>query len=150
VFGTACVDLILRWIGNKQKEASLTTAFYFLSLSALFTLPWGLGMPTTPLVDLFTNAYSFWLLLVMGLLGALGMVLKSESFKLAPVSVISPVAYSILLWSVFYDWLFWQHVPSANVYVGAGVIISANMFVVWREKQLKKTNPPTVEEPIVA
>lgn len=138
VFGTACVDLILRWIGNKQKEPGLTTAFYFLILSALFTLPWGLWTPTTPLPDLLTNPYSLWLLLGMGLMGALGMVLKSESFKLAPVSVISPVAYSILLWSVFYDWLLWQHLPSANVFFGASIIIAANAYVVLREKQLKK------------
>lgn len=144
VLGTASVDLILRWIGNKQKEPSLTTAFYFLAISALLTLPWGLFMHTTPVPDLFTNPYSLWLLLGMGSFGALSMVLKSESFKLAPVSIISPVAYSILLWSVFYDWLLWQHLPSLNVLLGAGVIIAANMYVLLREKHLKKINKKTL------
>ena len=150
VFGTACVDLVLRWIGNKQKEPALTTAFYFLVLSAVFTLPWGLFMNTTPIPELFTNEMALWLLFALGVTGAVGMVLKSESFKLAPVSVISPISYSILLWSVFYDWLIWQHLPSLNVYIGAGVIIAANAYVIAREKQLKKASLSPEEEPVVS
>ena len=148
--GTALVDLTLRWIGNKQKEPGLTTAFYFLVLSMLFTAPFAVVTPSVEPVAFLTNPSTMWLLLGLGIMGALGMVFKSESFKLAPVSVVSPISYSILLWSVFYDWLVWNHLPSLNVYVGAAVIIAANMFVIMREKQLQKDVHSASEAPSVA
>lgn len=148
--GTAFVDLTLRWIGNKQKEPGLTTAFYFLVLSALFTLPFAVFMPSMPAAEIILNPETSWFLLGLGAMGALGMVFKSESFKLAPVSVISPISYSILIWSVFYDWMIWKHLPSLNVYIGAAVIIAANIFVVWREKQLHKQVHSASESPSVA
>ena len=149
VFGTALVDLTLRWIGNKQKEPGLTTAFYFLTLSALFTLPFAVFFPSIPAVAFVTSPETMWLLIGLGAMGALGMVFKSESFKLASVSVISPISYSILMWSVFYDWLIWHHLPSLNVYIGAAIIIAANVFVVYREKQLKKDIHTASESPSV-
>lgn len=150
VIGTACVDLTLRWIGNKQKEPGMTTAFYFLVISAFLTAPFALFSPSVPATELLTTAPSMYFLLGMGAMGALGMVFKSESFKLAPVAVISPISYSIIIWSTFYDWLVWHHLPGLNVYLGAGVIMAANLYVVWREKQLKQTIHSASEEPSVA
>ena len=113
-----------------QTESPPTIAFWFSALSvpplALF-LPW-----TYSPHDL----YEWTLLLVMGLLGGVGQILITASFRYAPVSVVVGMDYLGLIWATFFGWLFWDHLPPASTWTGAPVIIAAALFIAWREHRL--------------
>jgi drug/metabolite transporter (DMT)-like permease len=68
-------------------------------------------------------------LAVLNLLGQLGLV---RAFSLAPPSVIAPFEYTALLWAAALGFLVFGDVPSLRIWVGAAIIISAGLYVMFR------------------
>lgn len=74
-------------------------------------------------------------LAALGLVGALGVRLLTEAFRSAPASVIAPFEYTALLWGVALDWVIWDALPGARVYVGGGIVIASGLYIIWRERR---------------
>ncbi|WP_041782176.1 DMT family transporter [Ancylobacter novellus] len=112
-----------------ETETTPAIVFYFQALGAvagLATAGWGWVIP------------GFWdavLLLTIGLLGGVGQILLTESYRYAPASVVAPFAYSAMLWSLLLGFVLFAEVPPVLVVVGAGVVIGAGMYVIWRERR---------------
>ena len=51
--------------------------------------------------------------------------LHGFTFKYAPANVITPFAFTGVIFSSICDWLFWDNVPSLNFWIGSLVIIIA-------------------------
>lgn len=126
----ASVILSLRWLGDT--EASTTTVFYFLFFGLIGT---GLFMPfiATPLPQ-----SQWWLLGVLGFVGLVSLILKTESYRWGAAALVAPLSYSLLLWAIFFDWLIFDVVASKNILIGAGIIIASNAFILWREHHFNK------------
>ena len=80
-------------------------------------------------------------LLGVACLGTLGHALLYASLKLGKVSVILPLDYIRIIWSALLGFLLFNHLPTAQMYLGSLLIICATAFISYRE--LKKTK--TVE-----
>ncbi|OOF57256.1 DMT family transporter [Rodentibacter myodis] len=65
----------------------------------------------------------FGLLLLVGGFGLIFQLLLTRAFKYAPANVITPFAFSGVIFSSLFDWLIWQHTPSLYFWIGALVII---------------------------
>ena len=61
---------------------------------------------------------------------------RRESCRLAQASLIAPFDYTSMLWALVLGFLVFGEVPSVLVFVGAGIIAGAGLFVIWRERQL--------------
>jgi drug/metabolite transporter (DMT)-like permease len=131
-FFNGLVLVMLRQLG--KTEHSLTTVFYFLVIWLLITTPY-LPFAGTIIPD---PSY-WWVIIALGVVGVSSLILKTESFRHAPASVIAPVAYTILIWSCILDFLIWNHVASSTIWIGAGIIILSNLFILWREHKISKT-----------
>jgi drug/metabolite transporter (DMT)-like permease len=134
-FISGAVDTILRWMGSTEKSA--TTTFYFMLIgSILCSLHW-------PFAEIQDNSFStpaLWIMCGLGVTGLLAQLSKSQSFRLGEASIIAPVMYTMIIWSVLFDYLFWNKVPTWNVIVGATVIICANFIILYRERQKEHEN----------
>lgn len=125
------VQILLRDLG--QTERTMTTVFYFMATGIVVTglcMPFVAGGPPRPA--------DFWLLGLLALTGGLQQVIKTKGYSLAPVAVTSPINYTGLIWAALLGLAVWQDVPGWNVALGAAIIIGANLFIVWRTRQLKK------------
>ena len=80
-------------------------------------------------------------LLGIACLGTLGHTLLYASLKVGKVSVILPLDYIRIIWSALLGFLLFNHLPTAQMYLGSLLIICATAFISYRE--LKKTK--TVE-----
>ena len=80
-------------------------------------------------------------LLWVACLGTLGHALLYASLKAGKVSVILPLDYIRIIWSALLGFLLFNHLPTAQMYLGSLLIICATAFISYRE--LKKTK--TVE-----
>jgi drug/metabolite transporter (DMT)-like permease len=113
-----------------RTEATAAIVFYFSLTAAvlsLTTIPFGWVVPSPAQAGLLVAA---------GLLGGLGQILLTESYRHADVSVIAPFEYaSMLLALVFGYWLF-AEVPTTTMLAGAALIITAGLFIIWREHRL--------------
>jgi drug/metabolite transporter (DMT)-like permease len=113
-----------------RTETTSSLVFYFSITCCVFglaTLPWGWVMPTPAQLALMVT---------MGLLGGLGQILVTESYRHAPASVLAPFAYTSMIYSVVIGYLWFAEVPQGIVLVGAAIVIAAGLFVIWRERKL--------------
>jgi drug/metabolite transporter (DMT)-like permease len=113
-----------------QTEKTGAIVFYFFvmsSLLALVTSAFGWKLP--PWQD-------FLIFLVTGILGGIGQILMTESYKHADTSIIAPFDYTTMIWAVLLGWFLFGDLPEQTVIVGAAVVAGAGIFVVWRERQL--------------
>ena len=77
----------------------------------------------------------FTLLLLVGGFGLIFQLLLTRAFKYAPANVITPFAFTGVIFSSICDWLFWDNVPSLNFWIGSLVIIIAvNLLARMRAK----------------
>lgn len=136
-FSTALVAIFLRDLG--KTEDSITTVFYFLLFGVLFSGIYMLFSGTLPVPDAAD------LLVATGIAAFVQLMMKTESFRLAEASLLSPFSYIMLLWAIIIGWVFWGDVPGMEVLCGAAVIIASNLFITWREsKRRRKTDTPPI------
>jgi drug/metabolite transporter (DMT)-like permease len=119
-----------------QSETTSSIVFYFslmTALGGLVTLPFAWHTPTnTQLLMLITT----------GILGGLGHIFLTESYRHAAASVIAPFDYSSLLWALLLGYWLFGELPSGLVYVGAAIVTAAGMAVIFRERRLGLRRPP--------
>ena len=73
------------------------------------------------------------LLVAIGAIGAGGQLLQFAAIRRAPVAVMAVVEYSGLIWAFLLGWLIFADHPPGAVWVGAGIILAAGVFLVVRE-----------------
>ena len=113
-----------------QSESTATIVFYFstvCSALALLSLYWGWALP-----DLGDLA----VLIATGIFGGMGQILLTASYRHAGVSVLAPFDYTSMIWALTLGYVMFGDKPLEIVLVGAAVVISAGLFVIWREQQL--------------
>jgi drug/metabolite transporter (DMT)-like permease len=113
-----------------RTEAATTTVFWFSSLSIL---------PMILLLPFFMTSHDAreWLLLCgIGMLGGIGQLGLTGALRLAPVSTVLGMDYIALVWSAFFGWLIWNHVPGPATWIGASIIISSGLYIALREHRL--------------
>lgn len=114
-----------------QLEEKTGTIVFWMMMSTTVlgfaTLLFGWKMPT------WQDAA---LMVLMGILGGIGQILVTESYHHADTSLIAPFDYTSMIWATMIGWFIFGEWPQQNVIVGAGVVIAAGLFVIWREHRL--------------
>ncbi|WP_196252121.1 DMT family transporter [Haemophilus influenzae] len=71
------------------------------------------------------NLYELGLLLLVGGFGLIFQLLLTRAFKSAPANIITPFAFTGVVFSSVFDWLFWHHTPNLYFWLGAVIIVGA-------------------------
>ena len=82
----------------------------------------------------------FWLV-VCGLVGGLGQLLMTYSYRYAEPSLLASFDYISMVWATLLGYFVFAEVPDAMVFAGAGVVIAAGLFIAWREHHLRVELP---------
>ena len=125
----ALVQIFLRDLG--RTEDTRTTVFYFMAMGIPLTAVFLPFFWTGPKVT------DLWLILALALTGGAQQILKTKGYSLGPVALLSPLNFTSLIWAAVFGLIIWDQVPGWNVWVGAAVIIASNVFILWRERQVK-------------
>jgi drug/metabolite transporter (DMT)-like permease len=117
---------------RKLVATETTTAIVFwFSVSAavlsLVTLPFGWSWPSPRVAAMLVAA---------GLLGGVGQILLTSSYRHADTSVIAPFEYSSMILALGVGYLVFGEVPSWVVVLGALIVVAAGCLIIWRERQL--------------
>ncbi len=111
-------------------ETTAAIVFWFTVTSsalALLTLPWGWVMP----------GWQVALMLVMaGLLGGVGQILLTSSYRYADASLVAPFDYTSMLLALVIGYFIFDEVPTPTMLLGAAIVIAAGVLIIWRERQL--------------
>ena len=113
-----------------RTEKTMAIVFYFSvtgSILSLATIPFGWVWPTA------TEAA---LLVAAGLLGGIGQILLTESYRHAETAVIAPFEYTSMLLALGIGYFAFAEVPTTPMLVGAALVVSAGLVIIYRERQL--------------
>jgi drug/metabolite transporter (DMT)-like permease len=123
-------------------ETTSAIVFYFsvtASMLALLTLPWGWAVPPVHVIGL---------LILAGLLGGVGQILLTTSYRNTDASLIAPFEYTSMLLAIIVGYTVFGEVPGAATIAGGAMIVIAGILIIWRERQLglkrarqRKTGP---------
>ncbi len=111
------------------------------SSAIMFYSTLGLFVPTSfvlPLVWMTPDLEALALFCLMGILGGIGLLLLTTSYRNAPASVIAPFEYSALIWAVLFGWIGWKQFPEPSVWYGSVIVAAAGLYIARRESRLKK------------
>lgn len=123
----AILQTILRFLGKTEKPETIT--FYFVMIGtvvAAIPLPFVAVPPTMAEIPLFIG---------VGLSGALAQFLLSVAFGNAPAAVVTVFNYSGIIWATAFGWFIWQEWPTLPIWIGGGIVIASNIFMIWRESK---------------
>ena len=134
-FSSAVVVVLIR--SMHQTERGETIIFYFMATCSLV----GAISMAFDSVALSWEA-AFWLV-ISGILGGLGQIGMTFSYRYAEPSLLAPFDYMSMIWAVALGWYLFAEVPSFWVMLGATIVIASGLFIIWRERQLRR---PTVVE----
>jgi drug/metabolite transporter (DMT)-like permease len=127
-----------------QSETTSSIVFYFSAVCAIA------GALTLPFDWYTPSAGELTGLISLGVLGGLAHILLTESYRHAAASVVAPFDYTSMLWALVLGYWLFGELPETLVYVGASIVASAGLFVIWRERQLGLARAREVEEPTAA
>jgi drug/metabolite transporter (DMT)-like permease len=110
-------------------ERTGAIVFYFSTITAVFGL----------VASLFLGWHApdlreATLLVGAGIMGGIGQILVTASYRYAPISVLAPFDYMSLLWAMIMGYLVFGDVPTPLVLVGAVIVVTAGLFVMGKER----------------
>jgi len=79
-------------------------------------------------------------MLLLGVVGTAAHLMLTRSIKLAPVSILAPIQYTLLLWGIVFGFVFFGDLPSNNTLLGSGIIVVAGLFIFHRKSKLGQAN----------
>jgi len=128
-FLTAVVVVWIRQMSATERCEAIV--FYFMTACAAMgaiVMIWD-SVPLTP-------AMTFWLV-TCGLLGGIGQLVMTYSYRYGEPSLLAPFDYISMIWAMILGWFVFAEMPVAMVMAGAGVVIASGMFIAWREHRLQ-------------
>jgi len=129
---TAYTFILVKMLSTTESSTTVVFWYTLLAIPFLGIVMFFIATPHPPII---------WaMLVVIGLLGAIGQVALSESIKYAPMSLVSPMDYSNLLWSTLYGYWIWKYWPGASMWIGAPIIIGAGIYIALRRETAQKSS----------
>jgi drug/metabolite transporter (DMT)-like permease len=113
-----------------QTETTTAIVFYFSTTCTV------IGLATLPLGWVMPSPSEAGFLVAAGLLGGLGQILLTTSYRYADTAVIAPFEYTSMLLALGVGWFVFAEKPTAPMLVGAALVVSGGLIIIFRERQL--------------
>lgn len=137
----ALAQIFVRKLVNTEKTPAIV---FWFSVTAtclsLTTLPFGWVVPTGTEAALLVGA---------GLLGGVGQILLTSSYREADASLVAPFDYASMLFALLIGWFVFAEAPTITMLIGAGIVMFAGILIILRERHLglqrarqRKAMPP--------
>jgi drug/metabolite transporter (DMT)-like permease len=78
------------------------------------------------------------LIAVTGLIAFAGFYCLTQAYRVAQPNVVAPFEYTGIIWGVLWGYLLWQELPDTLAFAGMSLIISAGLYIVYREARVRR------------
>jgi drug/metabolite transporter (DMT)-like permease len=124
-FSGALRDILTRRIS--ARESSTSIMFYSMGLTVL------LATATAPFGWRWPDGIDLLLFLAVGGLMGVAHFMSIEALRLCEVSLLAPLRYAMILWSIALSVIVWQELPSTPTLAGTAIIVASGIYVVRRQ-----------------
>ena len=148
IFCAFCYSLsmiIIKKTSEKDSVYTQTFTFYFgaIIISLIFYFIIGDGQYNTTDHPAFQFIFREWftsletsmlIMIATGLTASVAFLLLFTAYRIASPAVISPFEYSIIIWSSFSGWFFFNEIPDLKTIIGIFLIVCGGIYIFFREK----------------
>lgn len=127
VFAALAQVFVRKMVAKEQTSAIVFWFSVTASGLSLFTLPFGWVIPTWQEAAV---------LVLAGLMGGVGQILLTSSYREADASLVAPFDYASMLFAIAIGYFVFAEVPTKTMLAGACIVITAGVLIIWRERQL--------------
>ena len=128
--GLSYVAIAIRQLSTTEPVWLISLYFSIaITLASLVTLPYGWVIP---------NFGDLILLMLIGVFGGVANLWLGQSYKLAEVSLVSPLKYLALVFAIAFGYFIWGEIPAFKTLLGAALVIISSIIIFRREIYLKK------------
>lgn len=71
---------------------------------------------------------------MIAVLGLSGGFLSIKAYRSGEAAIVAPMQYSQIIWASIYGWFIFNERLDSRTLLGAAVIISSGLYIVWRER----------------
>ncbi|MEZ5871117.1 MAG: DMT family transporter [Nitratireductor sp.] len=124
----AMAQIFVRKLVNFERTATIVIYFTLTSTTlSLLSVPFGWEVP---------DAREAALLITAGVLGGVGQIFLTESYRYAETAVIASFEYTSMLMALAVGYFVFAEVPTMPMLAGAALIMLAGLVILLRERQL--------------
>lgn len=127
VFAALAQVFVRKLVNTEQTSAIVFWFSVTATVMSLITLPFGWVWPT---------AGEAAILVLAGLLGGLGQILLTSSYREADASLVAPFDYASMIFALGIGYFVFSEVPTLPMLGGAALIVTAGILIIWRERKL--------------
>ena len=125
---SALAQVFVRKLVISETTSSIVFRFSVTStVLSLTTLPFGWVWPSLADAVMLVGA---------GLMGGVGQIFLTSSYRDADASLVAPFEYASMLFSLVIGYLVFAEVPNRSMLIGATLIVTAGVLIIWRERRL--------------
>ena len=73
------------------------------------------------------------LMVALGGIATIGFYYLTKAYWAAPVSVVAPFEYSVIVWAALFGYLIWDEVPAVSTWVGLALLVASSLYILHRE-----------------
>ena len=131
-FFSAFVVVFIRQMSATERSEAIV--FYFMVVCAAagaVTMLWD----RAPL-----SAMQVAWLVLCGILGGIGQICMTYSYRYAEPSLLAAFDYAAMIWAVALGFFVFAEVPETTVLLGAGVVIVSGLYIALRERRLRRAH----------
>lgn len=124
----ALAQVFIRKMVATERTSAIVFWFSITSTTlSLVTLPFGWVRPSGP---------EALILISCGVLGGVGQILLTSSYRFADASIVAPFEYVSMLFALAIGYYAFDEVPTVPMLGGGALIIAAGVLIIWREHRL--------------
>ena len=132
VLGSAVCAALAQIVVRKlvRTEGTAAIVFWFsvtATMLSLLTIFWGWVWPTPREAAMLVTA---------GVLGGIGQIFLTTSYRYADASLIAPFEYTSMLLALGVGFFVFDEVPTPTMLLGAAIVIAAGVSIILRERYL--------------
>jgi drug/metabolite transporter (DMT)-like permease len=132
ILGSAVFAALAQVFVRKLVQTERTAAIVFwFSITAT-----GLSFVTLPFGWVWPTPFETALLVGTGILGGVGQILLTSSYREADASLVAPFDYASMIFSLAIGYFVFAEVPTWTMLGGAALVILAGVLIIWREHRL--------------
>lgn len=126
----AFAQIFIKRMASVERTAAIVFYFSLTSMIlSLFSVPFGWVWPTGLELALLVSA---------GLVGGVGQILLTSSYRYADASVLAPFTYVSMIWALLIGYFIFAEVPTVMMLAGAALVILSGVVILLREQQLAR------------
>ncbi len=124
----AMAQVFVRKLVTEERTATIVIYFSLTStVLSLASLPFGWKVPPLDVAAM---------LVLSGVLGGLGQILLTQSYRYAETAVIASFEYTSMLAALAIGWFLFSEMPTLPMLGGAALIVAAGLAILFRERRL--------------